>query len=106
MYKLDSSDCPVMVDQVAAFTIPCCVHGYHVVFVATMYTNACGLHLLERSLLPSGTQIMQVIATQNTDVNIHAAHCAALALRGIPCVIFLIMHHFPILRRNLCKCYF
>ena len=24
------SDCPVMVYEVAAFTILCCVHGYHV----------------------------------------------------------------------------
>ena len=45
---------------------------YRVVFMATMYTNACGLHLLEGSLLPSETQIMQMIATQNTDVNVHA----------------------------------
>ena len=64
-----------------------------------MYTNACGPQLFEKSLLPPGTQIMQVIAMQNTDVNVHAAHCAALALRGIPRVIFLILHCFLILRQ-------
>ena len=64
------------------------------VFVSTIYTSARGLHLLERSLLPSGTQITQVIDTQNTDVNIPAAHCAALALSGIPRVIFIILRHF------------
>ena len=71
-----------------------------IAFLATMYTKACGLHLLERSLLPSGIGIMQVIATQNIYVNVHAAHCAALALRGIPCVKFLILRHFLILHQN------
>ena len=75
-------------------------------FVATMHTNTYGLYLLERSLLLSGTRITQVIAMQKTDVNAHAAHCAALALRGIPRVICLIMRHFLILRQNLCKRYF
>ena len=57
---------------------------YCVVFMAIMSTNVCGLYLLERSLLPSDTQITQVVATQNTNVNVHAVHCATLALRGIP----------------------
>ena len=41
-----------------------------------------------------------MIARQNTDVNFHAAHYAALALRGIPHVIFIILRHFLILVRN------
>ena len=69
-----------MVDEVAASL-------HYVVTVATMYTNVCELHLLRRSLLPSGTRATQVIAMQNIDVNIHTAHCAAFALHGIPAVI-------------------
>ena len=30
-----------------------------------------------------------MITTQNTGVNVHAAHCAALVLRGIPRVIII-----------------
>ena len=84
-----------MVDNVAAFIIPCCVHNY-------LVYHTCGLHLLERSLLLSGTWITQVISMQNTTVKVHAAHCAALALRGmVPCEIFLNLRHFLILRRNV-----
>ena len=43
---------------------------------------------------------------ENIDVNVNTAHCAALALRGIPRVIFLILRHFLILCQNVCKHYF
>ena len=71
--RLILSDFPVMADEAAAFTIPCCVPGYHVHVYQLMWTP-----LLERLLLPSGTRITQVIAIQNNDINVHTAHCAAL----------------------------
>ena len=45
------SNYPVMVDEVAAFTVLCCVCGYHVYHLvwtqyATMYTITCGLNML------------------------------------------------------------
>ena len=68
-----------MVDEVVAFTISCCVCGYHanqrmwtVFIVEITITNT--IRNPER----------QVITIQNTDINVHAAHCAALALSQIP----------------------
>ena len=57
------------------------LHSLHcVVSVATMYTNACRLHLLKRSLLVSGTQVRQVVTKQNAIINVHTAHCAFCTL--------------------------
>ena len=71
-----------MNDKVAAFTV------CRVVFVAMMYTNVCGLHWMKRSLLPSGTRIMQLIATQNTKVKVHTAQYAALYSVGYHVTFF------------------
>ena len=76
-----------MVDEAAAFTVPCCVRGYHV--YQHMRTPFVG-EIVTTVRDPDNT------SDRYTEYRrVHAAHCAALALRGIPCVIFLIglMHY-------------
>ena len=78
-----------MVDKVAASTIPCCVCGHHV------YQHT-GLHLLERSLLPSFRDPYNTSGRFAMYIIFNAAQCVAPVLRAIPRVIFLILHHFLI----------
>ena len=66
-----------------------------VVFLATMYVYQ---RMWTPFIVENTTTISdwdkRVIAMRNTDVNVHTAHCAALALRGVPHVIYLILCHF------------
>ena len=69
-----------MVDEAATFIIPCCVHRYHV---------------YQRMWTPFVGEIATTVRDPDNVSNcyaeyrrVHAAHCAALALRGIPRVIF------------------